>query len=558
MHVLSWGVACCCNCVQETFSQIVDGAGNCLTNGFSITDAPDFEHRGLMIDTGRRFWPVATVETTIDALSYMKANVLHLHASDFCRESVQSNTYPALQASLTGDFAGFYTQADVAGLIAYAADRGVRVVPEFDVPGHSKGLNPATKYGLEFCEDAGQPQIQIYDDPAGASRQVLKGLLTEMRGVFVDELMHFGADETATTTKCPLSNTKGLEQFVLDVIQTDLNTTAVAWEEILFTTAAANNATIVNGWSRHTATEIVKLGYRAIESDAGAFYLNHVTTPYQGMWKDIAPNTTATQRAMVLGGEASMWTDDTCMSEECGAFGNSVPVGHALFPPAMDEAFTMAMHGIVWPRAAVAMASFWNYDSAVDSTSAAFTDRYRLVTDRLNDRAVPSCPDSCTCDYTQRCGAAYVPCGTPQIGTNVVTYECIAPGAPGGGATSMQWTFNTDGTISLTNNSALCLGLVGTDPSSEQPSIGLAACPSKGTQPGPDLVFEVKLPKIIHTASGHCLDITASDTANGANVETYSCGPDSQSNQAWVVDSTTGEVSTTLDGKCLSACVQAS
>jgi len=70
-----------------------------------------------MIDTGRRFWPVHTVELVIDALSYLKQNVLHFHMSDFCRFSVESKLYPNLTESLQGELAGHYSQADLSALV---------------------------------------------------------------------------------------------------------------------------------------------------------------------------------------------------------------------------------------------------------------------------------------------------------------------------------------------------------------------------------------------------------------------------------------------------------
>ena len=538
---------------QETFSQVVNGGGNALVTQLSIQDAPSFVHRGLMIDTGRRFWPVPAVQTMIDAVSYVKGNVIHLHASDFCRVAIQSETYPALTSALTGDYAGFYTHADVQGLVEYGADRGVRIVPEFDLPGHAKGMNPAEADGLGFCSSS-QPKIQLYDDPAGKTRGVLGGLLGEMSPLFPDELLHIGADETSVRGRCPLNNTAGLERWAVAEVTGRLGKTVVGWEEILFDTHAADNRTVVNAWSRYSAADVVKAGYRAIESAAGHFYLNHVSTPYQGMWRDVAAGLSGADVAMVLGGEVSMWTDDTCIVEQCGAFGSSTPVGSHLFPPAMDVPFSVAMQGIVWPRAAVAFGSFWGFDSSVNVTSEAFTDRYRLVGDRLQDRSVQSCPDSCSCDYTQRCGQSFVPCAETVAGTNVVTSTCRAPGAPGGGAQAMQWTFGSDGRVSLQSNASLCLGLVGSDPTSKQPSAGLVACPAPGTAPPASASWSVKGPKIINADQGHCLDITGSASSPGSNVEIYPCGPDSQTNQEWTVDAKTGYVTAGLDGLCLAAC----
>jgi hexosaminidase len=90
-----------------------------------------------MVDTGRRFFPMPLLENLLNTMAGAKLNVLHLHASDMCRFGVESKVFPNLTASLTGIHGGFYTQANITALIAYAGDLGIRVVPEFDLPGVS-------------------------------------------------------------------------------------------------------------------------------------------------------------------------------------------------------------------------------------------------------------------------------------------------------------------------------------------------------------------------------------------------------------------------------------
>ena len=108
----------------------------------SIQDEPTFGHRGLMLDTGRRFIPKETIEAFLESMAIFKMNVLHLHAADYCRFAVESLIYPELTANLTGEQAGFYSQDDIKSIIAFAADRGIRVMAEFDMPGHSVWADP--------------------------------------------------------------------------------------------------------------------------------------------------------------------------------------------------------------------------------------------------------------------------------------------------------------------------------------------------------------------------------------------------------------------------------
>jgi hypothetical protein len=138
----------------ETFAQLVDVERGVLTTAsVHVADAPQYKWRGLLVDTGRRFAPVSQLENIIDTMSAVKLNVMHLHLTDFCRFGVESLLFPNLTAGLTsGPNAGFYTHADIKGLIAYAGDHGVRIVPEFEIPGHALGFLPiASPGGLEFC-----------------------------------------------------------------------------------------------------------------------------------------------------------------------------------------------------------------------------------------------------------------------------------------------------------------------------------------------------------------------------------------------------------------------
>lgn len=146
-----------------------------LTLGcFCNAQEPEYTWRGLMIDSGRRFFPVPLVKNLMDTMAANKMNVLHLHASDHCRFGVESKNYPKLHTALTGIHKGYYTQEDVKDMIAYGKKNGalripqtylstvvvsqasvwvrsfrylccaagIRVVPEFDIPGHSRGFLP--------------------------------------------------------------------------------------------------------------------------------------------------------------------------------------------------------------------------------------------------------------------------------------------------------------------------------------------------------------------------------------------------------------------------------
>lgn len=165
-----------------------DVPGHLTHSTVAVTDGPQYAWRGLMIDSGRRFFPMPLVKNLLDTMAAVKLNVLHLHAADFCRFAVESKTFPNLTASLQGDRAGHYTHADIGAMISYAADRGIRVVPEFDVPGHSRGLLPIEP-SVQFCEPSSPSRNQLYDDPEGHTYAAVHALLKEMAGIFSDDVM---------------------------------------------------------------------------------------------------------------------------------------------------------------------------------------------------------------------------------------------------------------------------------------------------------------------------------------------------------------------------------
>ena len=191
----------------ETFYQLaapgIDGSAALPHTHISIVDQPKFSHRALMLDIGRRLYPLAFVRSIIDAMSYAKMNVLHLHLSDFGRFSWESIKFPELNVGYRGD-GKFWTQGEIRELIAYALLRGVRIIPEIELSTHARALYPlkATR-GLEFCNDSFP--AMLYDDPVGKTFDVLKVLLTEMANLFVDDVLHVGMDEAQCHFSSPKS-----------------------------------------------------------------------------------------------------------------------------------------------------------------------------------------------------------------------------------------------------------------------------------------------------------------------------------------------------------------
>jgi hexosaminidase len=260
---------------MESFVQLVSSADATLAgDAITLRDAPMYAWRGLMLDAGRRFFPMPVVENLLDTMAAAKLNVLHLHASDMCRFGVESKIYPNLTAALTGIHAGFYTQADIAAMQVYAKKLGIRVVPEFDFPGHSRGYIPVSygADGAEFCEPTASTRSQLYGDPAGKTYKVVHDLMKEMSSLFEDEVFNIGCDETASKGPCTQQSTFGVERKLFTAIASEFGKTPEGWEEAYFDAQAATSDTIINTWSRHTASEVTTLGRKVVESHSGAFY----------------------------------------------------------------------------------------------------------------------------------------------------------------------------------------------------------------------------------------------------------------------------------------------
>lgn len=158
----------------------------------AIDDQPRFAWRGLTLDVARHFIDVASLLRTLDGMAFCKLNVLHLHLSDDQAFRFPSQAYPRLVSSPA------YSRDDLARVVAYAAERGIRVVPELDVPGHTtcwltaypdwgcRPVEPSRRFGVHrACLDPTRPAVL----------EAVRTLFTELADVFPDAYLHFGGDE---------------------------------------------------------------------------------------------------------------------------------------------------------------------------------------------------------------------------------------------------------------------------------------------------------------------------------------------------------------------------
>ena len=139
-----WGLKSGCRYALETLLQLAAPKAQLdCGGGFSVQDMPVYKHRGLMLDTARRFFPMPLLLATIDAMAIFKLNVLHLHLNDgnsVHRFRVESKAFPQLTQPQNCTTCGFYTQDEIKSLVQYAHLRGVRVIPEFELLSHATSI----------------------------------------------------------------------------------------------------------------------------------------------------------------------------------------------------------------------------------------------------------------------------------------------------------------------------------------------------------------------------------------------------------------------------------
>jgi len=183
----------------ETFLQLVENQDDTFSlPACSIRDKARFPWRGILIDACRHWMPKEVILRNLDGMAALKMNVLHWHLSEDQGFRVESKVFPKLQEM--GSDGKYYSQQDVKEIIAYAADRGIRVVPEFDLPGHSTSWFVGYP---ELASAAGPFQItvksgdrrSVMDPSREAVYNFLDRFFGEMAALFPDPYMHIGGDE---------------------------------------------------------------------------------------------------------------------------------------------------------------------------------------------------------------------------------------------------------------------------------------------------------------------------------------------------------------------------
>jgi hexosaminidase len=313
----------------ETFLQLAQvGAGGIGLPAVSIQDEPRFPWRGLSLDVSRHFIPLEDVKRTIDGMTAVKLNVFHWHLSDDQGFRVESKTFPKLQE--LGSDGLYYTQAQVRDLVDYAYMRGIRVVPEFDMPGH------ATSWFVGYPELASAPgpysiirQFGVFTaamDPTKESTyQFLDVLIGEMAALFPDAYFHVGGDEVdpkqwmanaeiqAFMKKHGIASEEALQAYFnqrLQKIVAGHGKHMEGWDEVL--QPGIPTDVVIQSWrGQKSLAEAAQKGYEGLLSNG--YYLDlmfpasahYAADPLKGETAALTPE----QQKRILGGEGAMWQE---------------------------------------------------------------------------------------------------------------------------------------------------------------------------------------------------------------------------------------------------------
>ncbi|UTF58788.1 beta-N-acetylhexosaminidase [Gilvimarinus sp. DA14] len=273
---------------MQTLLQLA-ASNNSTLPGVTIKDSPRFAWRGLLLDSVRHFFSVDTIKRQLDGMAAAKLNVFHWHLTDDQGWRLESKAYPKLHQS--NQDGHYYTQAQIKDVIAYAAARGIYVLPEIDMPGHASAI------AVAYPELMSAPGPYQHEDRWGVHKPLLnpanpevytfaQKILAEVAELFPFPYVHIGGDEVdpehwesneqiqAFRQQHKLADSHALHAYFnqrLAEILTELDRKMIGWDEVLHPDLP--QGTVVQSWQGPDALgRAINMGYPALLSTG--FYLD--------------------------------------------------------------------------------------------------------------------------------------------------------------------------------------------------------------------------------------------------------------------------------------------
>jgi hexosaminidase len=314
----------------ETLLQLIQaGKRGWIIPAIQVDDHPRFPWRGLMIDVSRHFMPVDVIERNIDGMAAVKLNTLHLHLSDDEGFRVESRRCPKLQERASDGL--FFTQAQIREIVTYARERGIRVVPEFDVPAHA--LDFAFAYPelssapvpARMARDMTDHERPSLDPTQERTYKLLDKVFGEMAKLFPDKYFHIGGDEVDSRYwdkneriqswmhAHNIKDSEALQAYFNQRMQKILakhGKRMEGWDEIL--SADLPKETLIQSWrGPETLAKAARMGFQTLLS-AGWYLdlmypasMHYTVDPLQGDSASLTP----AEQGEIIGGEAAQWTE---------------------------------------------------------------------------------------------------------------------------------------------------------------------------------------------------------------------------------------------------------